>query len=357
MAESVSGYIGTYTRDGGRGKGVYRFTLNTGSGLIEGLELAAGAPNPSYLALSPSKKYLYAVNETAEFEGQEGGAVSAYAREGGGLRLINQKPSRGKHPCHIAIDGTESYAVAANYTSGTLSVYPLGPDGSLGDAAQVIQLSGKGPDPRRQEGPHAHSFLFDRSGAFGFACDLGTDRIMAYALDKNAPQPLSPAPQPWYSTEAGAGPRHGLFNPAGSTAYCLTEMGSTLEVLAYDPSRGSLERRQILSTLPPGNRTPSSASALRQSPDGKFLYASNRGHDSIAVFKTQPGAGEPGFVDALPSGGRTPRDFNIDPSGSFILALHQDSDNLVILRRDPATGLFRREREYAVPSPVSIIVV
>jgi 6-phosphogluconolactonase len=197
--------------------------------------------------------------------------------------------------------------------------------------------------------------MFDRQSAFGFACDLGTDRIMAYAFDKDAAEPLSPAPNPWYSSNPGAGPRHGVFSPAGSTAYYLNELDSTVDVLSYDPAAGGFTRRQSLSTLPAGTKVQSIAAAIRTDPRGKFVYASNRGHDSIALFKVKPPSGELEFVDALPSGGKNPRDFNLDPAGNFLLAAHQDTDNAVIFQVDQTTGLLRKEREYTVPSAVCVI--
>jgi 6-phosphogluconolactonase len=247
--------------------------------------------------------------------------------------------------------------VAANYASGVLSVFPLDEGGVIGEAVQVIRLSGRGPVAGRQEGPHAHFFQFDRAGAFGFACDLGSDRIMAYVFDENAREPLSPAPVPWFSSKPGAGPRHGVFSPGGERAYYLNELNSTVDVLAYDGARGAFELRQSLSSLPPGCAVPSTAGAIKISPDGKFLYASNRGYDSIAVFRVRPDSGELDFVEAVPSGGKTPRDFSLDPSGAFLIAANQDSDNLVIFRLDPETGLPKALREYAVPCPACVIFV
>jgi 6-phosphogluconolactonase len=178
---------------------------------------------------------------------------------------------------------------------------------------------------------------------------------MAYAFDGTAAEPLKAAPVPWFAAKPGAGPRHGVFSPDGKTAYYLNELDSTVDVLAYDPVRGAFERRQNLSSLPPDCAVPSLAAAIKISPDGRFVYASNRGPDSIAVFAVQPGSGKLGFAAAVPSGGMNPRDFSLDPSGRFLLAAHQDTDNLVIFRVDPATGLLHHEREYTVPSPVCVI--
>lgn len=363
MAKSLSGYAGTYTLDGGgRGRGIYKFTMNAESGILEDIFLAAESSNPSYLARSPSGKNLYAVNETNEYKGQKGGAVSAFARDEKSekLTLINQKFSGGLSPCHAALNAAGTHALVANYSSGVLRVFALDGGGGLGDAVQTIQFSGTGQNPERQEGPHAHFFMFARDEAFGFACDLGTDRIMAYAFDKNAAEPLSPARTPWFSAKPGAGPRHGIFNTAGKLAYVINELDCTVDVLAYDASGGSFEKRQSLSSLPAGitikeTKPQSSGAAIKIHPNGKFVYASNRGHNSIAVFKIINDAGDLELVKVTSSGGITPRDFTLTPSGNFLLAANQDSDNIVIFRVDNSTGLLTYEREYPLPSPVCII--
>jgi 6-phosphogluconolactonase len=329
--------------------------MNSSTGVIEDIRLAAQAVNPSYLTLAPPGKYLLAVNETANFNGAVEGAVSAYSIEkDGSLVFINQRPSGGTLPCHVALSGEGKFAVVPNYGSGVLSVFPLGAGGKLGEPCQTIRLGGSGPDRERQQGPHAHFFMFDKKFRRGFACDLGTDRVMAYEFDAAAETPLKPNGVPWHIAAPGAGPRHGAFSPSGKYAYILSEMGSTLEVLSYDSRDGSFETIQILSVLPKGSGVNSTAAALKLGAGGAFVYASNRGHDSIAVFRvTKTGTLE--FSGALSSGGRTPRDFTVDPSGKFLVAANQDSDNLAVFRIDPKTGLFKKEREYPVPAPVCII--
>jgi 6-phosphogluconolactonase len=353
-----NGFIGTYTEAPvGRAKGVYSFSLNPENGAVEQLALAAEAANPSYLALSPSKKHLYAVNETT------GGDVSAYALSDGQLRFINKQPSQGASPCHVALDKNATYTFVANYASGTLAVFPIKADGALGEASQVIQFDWKDRKAPPQEASHAHSFTFDASGEYGFSCDLGASRIMAYrfapdAAPLQAPRtpPAAPlSPLQWHCSYAGSGPRHMVFHPQGKAAYVVNELHSTIDTLTYFDA-GRFDLRQKVSSLPRGVPvTGSSAAAIKLSPDARFLYASNRGHDSIAVYRVNRyKALEP--VDILPSCGKTPRDFAIDPSGNFLLVCNQDSDNLVVFRIDRDTGLFRRLGEYPLPSGVCIVL-
>ncbi|MFP3090512.1 lactonase family protein [Treponema sp. TIM-1] len=350
MSKQATGFIGTYTEGayGGRGRGIYSFTLDGKT--LEGPVLAAEARNPSYLALGPSKKTLYAVNELAEFEGTPTGALSAFAVEGG-LRFLNQQKSGGRDPCHIAIDARGAYGVVSNYTGGTLGVFPL--EKNLGEALQVIRFSGRGPNPRRQEGPHAHSFIFDREQRRGFCLDLGTDRIMAYDVHWGASKPLVPAAVPWFSVKPGAGPRHGVFDPSGEVLYLANELDASLDVLRYIPASGGFEPEQTLSTLPQKGED-DTAAAVRLGPGGKFLYVSNRGHNSIAWFRVGPrGLLTP--EDWVSSQGRTPRDFCFSPGNDFLVVCNQHSDNLVVFRVDSETGKLTPWGEYPVPTPVCVV--
>jgi 6-phosphogluconolactonase len=253
----------------------------------------------------------------------------------------------------VIVDKAATHALVANYMSGNLAVFPLGTDGSLGEASQVIQFSGKGMNKARQEGPHAHFFMFDVSGEYGFACDLGTDRVMAYHFDSGAAQPLSPLQ--WYCSRAGSGSRHGVFHPQGRVVYIVNELDSTVDMITYF-GEGRFDRRQTVTTLPRGVPVSgTTTAAIKLSPDARYLYASNRGHDSIAVYRVNT-EGTLTPVDILPSGGRTPRDFAIDPTGNFLLVCHQDSDNLVVFRIDRDTGLFRKTGEYPLPSGVCVVL-
>jgi 6-phosphogluconolactonase len=354
-----SGYIGTYTHGvNGRARGIYHFLLNSKTGCIEDLRLASMALNPSYLCTASSRMYLYAAAETSDYQGLPTGAVASYGiKKDGTLQFINQKPSKGTSPCHVSVNRRTSLVIVSNYASGVVTVFPVGADGALGDPRQVITYSGSGPNSERQKGPHAHCFLFDRKEKYAFACDLGTDRVMAYRFNRNAEEPLKSAEVPWFQTAPGAGPRHMVFNAAGDRAYLLNEIDSTLDVLKYDPVRGSFEKLQGFSTLPSSTNTTSTSAAIRMSPKGDFVYASNRGHNSIAIFKVKKegGSGKLEFSGILPTYGKTPRDFNIDPSGNILLVPHQDSDNLVVFKIDQKSGFFKRVREYLVPSSTNII--
>jgi 6-phosphogluconolactonase len=344
----INGFIGTYTEGPlGRAKGIYSFSLDTESGAVEQLALAAECVNPSYLALSPSKKHLYVANEGAS------GEVSAYALSEGQLRFINKQSSHGVSPCHVIVDKAASHALVANYMSGNLAVFPLGTDGSLSEACQVIQFSGKGMNRARQEASHAHFFMFDTTGEYGFAFDLGADRLMAYRFDSGAAQPLSPLQ--WECARAGSGPRHGVFHPQLGVAYIVNELDSTIDMVTY-VGKCRFYRRQTVTTLPRGVPVSgTTTAAIKLSPDVRYLYASNRGHDSIAVYRVNA-EGTLTPVDILPSGGKTPRDFAIDPTGNFLLVCHQDSDNLVVFRIDHDTGLFRKTGEYPLPSGVCVVL-
>jgi 6-phosphogluconolactonase len=354
----ITGYIGTYTEMGKHtsSKGIYAFTLDVEAGRVTGIRLAAESRNPSYLTLGPSKRRLYAVNELDESEGN--GRVSAFRRDpqSGNLELLNQVSSEGSNPCHVVLNEKETHAVAANYTGGSITVMPIEKGGALGKAVQVIPFSGTGPDSERQESPHAHFFLFDKTCDRGFAFDLGTDRLMAYSFDAQAAEPLKPAASPWLNSKPGAGPRHGVFDPTGTHCYVINELDSTVDVLKYYFSTGSFEKMQNISALPPdGAGSNSIAAAIKISGDGNFVYASNRGHNCITVFKRDAIQGLLSFVDSVSSGGKTPRDFSLDPSGNYLLVCHQDSDSLVVFRINRDSGKLMQVGEYSLPAPVCVI--
>jgi 6-phosphogluconolactonase len=351
----ICGYIGTYTEPafGGKARGIYSFTLNPKSGELKDLRLCAESINPSYLCLAPSGKYLYAVNELNEFGGKPSGTVSAFAVEGSSLRFLNRVASEGTSPCHIVLDAGGRFAVVSNYMSGTIAAFPVLADGSLGAAAQCIAF---------QEASHAHSFIFDPGNTYGIACDLGADRIRAYSFRGDMSHPLAEATIPWYSINYKAGPRHGVFHPSGKFFYVVNEQDSTVDIFRSDPSSGRLERLARRSTLPPeySGEFANTASAVRLSidrtsgTDTVLLYVSNRGHDSISVFRIGL-EGIPEFASSVSSGGKTPRDFILDPSGSFLLAVNQNSDNLVIFRVDKAAASLSMVEEYNIPSAVSVV--
>lgn len=315
-------FVGTYTGAGSRG--IYTFELDAATGAVGQPVLAAPSKNPSFLALHPSGRFLYAVNETGA-----AGAVSAFsiARASGALSLLNQQPSGGADPCHLAVDALGRNVVVANYTSGSVAALPIAADGSLRPASSVRQLIGSGPNRARQTGPHAHGVFFDPSKKFLLTADLGSDRIF-----------VEPGEPGGVALEPGSGPRHLAFHPDGKTLYVVSELSSSVSGLRWDAGRGSLSSFQRISTLPSGFSGTNTAAEIAVSPDGRFVYASNRGDDALAVFSVDA-SGRLAPAGRVPTGGRTPRSFAIDPSGRWLLAANQDSDSIVVFRLDPATGI------------------
>ncbi len=353
----VFAYIGTYTGKGSAGIYVYR--LDGASGALEMAAPPAQAANPSFLAVDPQKRCLYAVAELGEFHGHPGGGVSAFAIDAGSgaLTPLNQQPSHGSAPCHLCVDASGRYVLVANYSSGTVSMLPIEAGGALGRATEIIQHHGAGPDPRRQEGPHAHSVTLDPDNRFAFVCDLGLDKIMAYRLDLDNGS-LPPHTPPWAATAPGAGPRHLAFHPHGRNAYVINELDSTVTAYAYDQMDGTLSPLQTVSTLPADFSAANTCADVHVSPCGRFLYGSNRGHDSIAIWGIDANNGALTPLAHTPSGGKTPRNFAIDPSGTFLLAANQDSDNVVVLRIDPDTGrLAPTGHSIAVSMPVCVKMI
>jgi len=347
-------YIGTYSRGGSQGVYVYRFDPATGK--LEATGLTAPAQNPSFLALHPSGRFLYAVNEADLKQDVPGGAVSAFAIDprSGALTLLNRQASRGTSPCHLAVDKTGRCLLVANYGSGSIALLPIEPDGRLGAASAVVQHEGSSVDPGRQKGPHAHSCTISPDNRFAFACDLGLDKVLAYRLDP-AHGTLAPNEPAWATIAPGTGPRHMAFHPNGRFAYVMSEMGSSVTAFAYNADRGVLTALQSLSALPDGFTGHSSGADIHVAPSGRFLYASNRGHDSIAIFGIDPATGKLTLVGHQPSGGHTPRNFALDPSGHFLLAANQDSNSVVVFRIDEATGLLTPTGQVeTIPSPVCV---
>jgi 6-phosphogluconolactonase len=346
-------YVGTYTS--GASKGIYLYRLDLADGSLKHSGTTEGVVNPSYLTLAPGRRFLYAVNEVEDFGGAKSGAVSAFAveRKTGALRFLNQQASKGGAPCYVTAESGR-HVLVANYSGGNVAVLPVRADGSLGEAVDVEGGAGSGPNRERQESPHAHCVLLDRANKFAYSCDLGTDKVMVYRFDARAGT-LSPNAPPSFSTKPGAGPRHLAFHPKGHFAYVLNELDSTVTALAHDAARGTLREMQTLSALPAGFDGANTGADIHLTPDGRFLYSSNRGHDSIAGFAVNPVTGRLRAVGHTPTGGRTPRNFVIDPSGRFLLAANQKSDNIVTFRLDSQTGALNPTGQTAsVPSPVCL---
>ncbi|MCX8036377.1 MAG: lactonase family protein [Candidatus Sumerlaeia bacterium] len=333
LAESLTVYFGTYTPKGGLSKGIYRSTLDLETGKLSDPALAAEATNPSFVELHPNGKFLYAVSEM----GGSGG-VSAYAiAADGSLRLLNTQPSRGAGPCHVNVDKTGRCVLVANYGSGSVAVLPIRDDGSLGEPTCAVQHEGSGPNAKRQTGPHAHSVNLSPDNRFAFVADLGTDKVMIYKLDveKGTIVPNDPA---FAKVKPGAGPRHFAFHPNGKFAYVINELDCTITGFAYDAAKGALTEIQTVPTLPKDFTGTNTCAEVRVHPSGKFVYGSNRGHNSIAVYQADPAKGTLTLVEHETAGIQTPRNFNIEPSGKFCLVANQDGDSVVVFRIHPETG-------------------
>ena len=350
-------YVGTYTTI--KSKGIYAYRFEADSGRLTSLGLAAESVNPSFLAVDPSRRFLYAVNEISDYAGGRSGGVSAFAidRATGKLTFLNEVSSRGREPCHVSLDKTGKFVMAANYGGGSVAVFPVLADGRLSEASAFVQHHGSSVNPERQEGPHAHSIAPSPDNRFVLAADLGLDRLLVYHFDP-AQGSLKPNDPPFATVKPGAGPRHFAFHPSDRFVYTINEMGSTITAFSYDAMRGSLRELETVSTLPKDFAGASDTAEIEVHPSGKFLYGSNRGHDSIAVFAIDDKKGTLTPVEHVPTEGKTPRSFAIDPAGSYLLVANQDSDNLVVFRIEARTGRLTPSGKVSdVPSPVCVTFV
>ena len=354
IEREVRVYVGTYTWRGSEGIYVYQLDLSTG--VLESLGTAPKVENPSFLALAPDRRFLYAVNEVRQFGDQEGGAVSAFAIDpaSGALSLLNQQSSKGGGPCHLSVDATGRYALVANYGGGSVAILPIGEDGRLGPATDFVQHEGSSVHPRRQKGPHTHSITLDPANRRAFAADLGLDKILGYEVDLENGQ-LTAGDPPWTEVAKGAGPRHFTFHPDGEFAYLINELTNSIVAYTYNEGNGALDEIQTISTLPDDFAGTSYCADVHVSPDGRFLYGSNRGHDSIAVFGIDPQTGRLTPIEHVSTGGETPRNFGIDPTGLYLLVANQKS---AVFGIDPQTGrLVETGHRVKVPMPVCVMMV
>lgn len=335
--ETYNAYVGTYTGSGS--KGIYLCKFNAQTGEIGEAQLAAEVGSPSFVAIHPNQKFLYAVTESAEFNGKPSGSVSAFAidAKSGKLTLLNRQSSQGAGPCHLVVDATGKNVLVANYSAGSIACLPIDADGKLKEATSAIQHTGSSVDKDRQEAPHAHSINVDLGNRYVFVADLGLDKVLVYKLDAEKGL-LTPNDPPSASVEPGSGPRHFAFHPSGHFAYVINEMGNTVTAFSYDESRGELKSLQSISTLPADFKGTSYTAEVQVHPTGKFVYGSNRGHDSIAVFRVDEKTGKLTFVETEPTQGKFPRNFRLDPAGNFLLAENQDSDNIVVFKIDQESG-------------------
>jgi 6-phosphogluconolactonase len=348
-------YVGTYT--GGASKGIYRCEMDLASGKLSAPALAGKAANPSFLALHPSGRFLYAVEEISNFGADQTGAIDAFAidQKSGNLTLLNQQPSGGTQPCHVMVDREGKHVLAANYGSGSVCVLPIRGQGSVGAATSVVQHHGKGPNPKRQEGPHAHSINLDAANRFAMVADLGLDQIFIYKYDP-AKGTLTANTPAAFHLPPGSGPRHFAFHPDGRHAYAINELASTVTAFDLDAQAGALSIIQTISTLPADFKGGNSTADIHVHPSGKFLYGSNRDRgNSIAIFTIDAQTGKLTPAGHQSHKVKTPRNFNIDPTGHYMLVANQGSGSIVEFRIDQQTGaLTPTGNEVEVPVPVCV---
>lgn len=347
-------YVGTYT--GPKSQGIYAYRFNRSTKRAAALGLAAETVNPSFLAISPDQKFLFAVNEVADYGGVKSGALSSFRidHKTGKLTFLNQVSSRGAGPCFVSVDKNGKFALLANYDGGSVADFPVLQDGRLGPASAFVQHTGHGTNPRRQQSPHAHCIRVDHNQRYAIAADLGLDQLLVYRFD-SATGSLTPNRPPFAEVKPASGPRHFTFDPSGRFLYLVNEMASTIDAFSYDGDKGTLRPMQTISTLPASFHGTSYAAEIAVHPSGKFLYASNRGHDSIAIFAIDP-AGHTlkpvGYVSTL---GKFPRNFAITPDGAYMFVANQNSNNVVIFQINQKTGMLKATgQSLPVTSPVCV---
>ena len=356
--DSTLVYVGTYT--GPKSRGIYLFRLQPDRSAVSQnivlapLGLAAATPNPSFLEIDGKRRLVFAVNEVSEFEGMATGGVSVFAidRSRGALTLINQRPSMGTGPCHLVLDRSGAHLLVANYGSGSVAVLPVAANGTLGAASDVVQHSGSSVNRERQQGPHAHCVTIDRANRFVFVCDLGLDRIVVYRFDA-ARGTLTPHDPPFAPARPGAGPRHMVFRPDGRFAYVVNELNSTVTSFRYDADAGELHDIQTVSTLPEHFDGANSGAEIDVHPSGRWLYASNRGHNSVVLFGIDAQTGTLTYIEEQGTAGFTPRHFGLDPSATHLAVGNQNSSTILVARVDAANGRLTPSGVLAyAPSPV-----
>ncbi|MFO0820924.1 MAG: lactonase family protein [Pirellulales bacterium] len=334
-------YIGTYAS--AKSRGVYRAELDLATGQLSTPVLAGEVVNPSFVAIHPSKKFLYTVTEMIDSQGKKQGAVGAFAIDvaTGDLKPLNKQASGGAGPCHVVVDRAGKNVLVANYGGGSVASLPIESDGSLAVAKSVVQHTGSSVDKSRQSAPHAHSINLDAGNRFAFAADLGLDKVLVYKFDPAAGT-LSANDPPAGLVDPGSGPRHFAFHPNGKFAYVINEMALTVTAFAYDADRGTLTALQTISTVPEGaERKGASTAEVQVHPSGRFLYGSNRGHNTIAVFQIDETTGKLTAAGHQGSGVKTPRNFGVDPTGRYAIVANQDGDSLVVFKIDAATGALK----------------
>jgi 6-phosphogluconolactonase len=344
-------YVGTYT--GPNSKGIYGLRFDANNGKVDQLGVVAEVANPSFLTLDRNQRYLYAVSE---LRGNTNGLVSSFAinKKTGMLTFLNKVSTIGTVACHLVVDKTNKMLLVANYGSGSVAAFRVKADGSLSESTDFSQHSGSSVNPRRQRGPHAHAVVLSADNRFLFVPDLGLDEIKSYRLDPEQAKFGANEP-PYVKVTAGFGPRHFAFHPNNKYAYDVNEMGSSVTAFSYDAQKGVLHEIQNISTLPEGFTGVNNSAEIQIDKAGRFLYASNRGHDSIATFSISRKDGKLTKIQTMSTQGKTPRNFALDPTGKYLLAANQDSDTVVVFRVDQKSGrLSATGQTVSVPSPVCI---
>lgn len=331
-------YFGCYTNAKSGSKGIYQSDFNSSTGELTDPQLSVETGSPSFLAIHPTKKYLYAVGEMGSAD-KKGGAVSAFtiSPADGRLTLINQSSTVGAGPCHVSVDKTGQMAMIANYSGGSVASFSILENGGLSAAKTFVQHEGSGPNAKRQAGPHAHSMNVSPDNRYGFACDLGLDKVFIYQIDPATGQFKAHGHG---IVPPGSGPRHFAFHPNGKFAFVNNEMLMTVTTFAYDAEKGTLTEVETVSTLPESDRgkTGLSTAETVAHPNGKFVYVSNRTHDTIAVFTCDPATGKLQLIQNASAEGKIPRNFCLDPSGQWMIVAHQDSNTAALLKVDQDTG-------------------
>ena len=350
-------YIGTYTTIDhpvvGRSQGIYHYAMDDDTGDLKQLDVTTGIINPSFLAATPSRQYLYAVSEVDDLGDRHSGAVYAYRidPDSGALTYLNHRLTEGTHPCHVTVDASGRTVIVANYSSGSVISFPVQADGSLGAHVSLIQHTGSGPDEQRQEAPHAHSVWLHPNNRFAYGLDLGSDMIAVCRLhDDSALTPCDPA---FIATTPGAGPRHLAWHPNGTMAYVINELDNSIAGYRVDGQTGAMELFDYVPTLPLEYDGESITADIHVHPSGRFLYGTNRGHDSLVLYRIAPG-GKLTLVQTVSTGGDHPRSFAIDPSGRRLLVANQNSRNVMRFDIDSDTGELHSPMPFTVPAPVCL---
>lgn len=353
-------YIGTYTNGDSKSEGIYIYRFDPLTGGISLVSSKSGIENPSFLKVSFDRNFLFAVSEVFDVKGKKGGALFSYEinKQTGELLYLNSQSTKGACPCHIEIENSGRYALVSNYMGGNLAVIPLQKDGTIGEVIQIIQHNGCSQvNPERQEGPHVHSATMTPDNKFALVADLGQDIVKIYKLD-DLNDKLLLTENGGFKAVPGAGPRYMDFHPNGKYIYLLNELENTVEAFYYAAEEGCLELIKRLSTLPGNFEGENIAADIHVHPNGKFLYASNRGHNSIAIYTLDENTGAPSLLEHQSTLGKHPRNFSIDPTGNYLLVANKDSNNIVTFAIDSSTGLLvPAGREVKVPQPVCISFV